>query len=150
MRKICLCLAALLLSVSLCSAQFGLTKAFPLLEPSNGALITLQGSRTTTMQFKWNKGTTGLATASTYKWMLDTVGADFLSPAVLICSCNSTPAFDTVLTMTYDDLANHASAVKPFNTGDTIELEWQVYLEANDAAPIMRTVMLLPLSALSW
>jgi hypothetical protein len=136
MKNLYLCILFSVFSVSFCSAQFGITKPFGLLSPANNATVVLQGDRNTTMQFSWNSGTTSIATSSTYKWLMDTIGSDFVSPAVLVCACNTVPTFDTVFTVTLDALANYGASVKTFNIGDTIDIEWSVSLSANDAQPL--------------
>ena len=117
------------------------TKPFSIVSMADNATLTLQGDKTSLLSFKWTSADNKAAGATVkYTLQFDTVGGDFSNPPVLIGFACCTSFFkDTVAEFTQEYLADQLDDFyqtlygKPFTTGESITLDWQIM--ANGIAP---------------
>lgn len=117
------------------------TKVFSLVDMADNTTLTLQGDNTTSLTFRWTSADNKAAGASIkYTLQFDSVGGDFSNPPLLVgFACCSSFFNDTVAQFSQDFFADQLDDLyqtlygKPFITGESVTLDWQVM--ANGIAP---------------
>ena len=128
------------LTINCANAQT--TKPFDLANPSDDAVIVLQGDKSTDYPLFWTsgKGAQTMGVNYDYSVFFDSIGGDIATPIDNITkTCCASSFQDSVLHFDGDQWASYLNGVsqalygKDFNIGDTLSLIWMVNLSA--AAP---------------